>query len=88
MHHQSSVWKAKDSRTLAAVAGGALPREEAEGSMPRVLELPVRHLPPPYLQTKPTQAMRSATKKMPVKSPIASHSDQTTAPATRIRSPS
>jgi len=30
-------------RTLAAVAGGPLPREEAEGAVPRVLELAVRH---------------------------------------------
>ena len=30
-------------RTLAPVAGGALPGEEAEGTVPRVLELAVRH---------------------------------------------
>jgi len=30
-------------RTLAAVAGGPLPGEEAEGAVPRVLELAVRH---------------------------------------------
>jgi len=31
------------ARTLAAVAGGPLPGEEAEGAVPRVLELAVRH---------------------------------------------
>lgn len=31
------------ARTLAAVAGGALPGKEAEGAVPRVLELTVRH---------------------------------------------
>ena len=30
-------------RTLAPVSGGALPGEEAEGTVPRVLELAVRH---------------------------------------------
>ena len=31
------------TRTLSAVAGGSLPREEAEGPMPWVLEFTVRH---------------------------------------------
>lgn len=31
------------ARTLAAVTGGALPGKEAEGAVPRVLELTVRH---------------------------------------------
>jgi hypothetical protein len=40
---RASVARAGTRRTLSAVPGAALPGEEAEGTVPRVLELTVRH---------------------------------------------
>jgi hypothetical protein len=50
-------------RTLSTVAGAALPGEEAEGTVPRVLELTVRHRRSSFLPALPptTKTIRSAT---------------------------
>jgi hypothetical protein len=69
--------RGRAKRTLSAVAGTALPGEEAEGTVPRVLELAVRHprLSSPFLhntkntsdppQKRQERLSTSATKRLP-----------------------
>jgi hypothetical protein len=60
----ASAARGRAKRTFSAVAGAALPEEEAEGTLPRVLELAVRH---PRLSSSPylhntKKLIRSAAK--------------------------
>jgi tRNA(Met) C34 N-acetyltransferase TmcA len=53
----ASAARGRAKRTFSAVAGAALPGEEAEGTLPRVRELAVRHprLASPLLLSLPAQ---------------------------------
>jgi hypothetical protein len=57
----ASAARGRAKRTFSAVVGAALPGEEAEGTLPRVLELAVRHprLASPPLLTCTTQKSSS-----------------------------